>query len=62
MKLKTKNVFIDTEAFDAASLNFESTPFIELVRLVEADFVKVFISVAHKVGIAVAHMGIKFGF
>src|SRR5216684_1155888 len=43
-KLKTKNVFIDTEAFDAANLNFESTAFKELVRLAQADFVKVLLT------------------
>lgn len=43
-KLKTKNVFIDTESFDAANLNFESTALKELVRLAQADFVKVFLT------------------
>ncbi len=43
-KLKTKNVFIDTEVFDAANLNFESTAFKELVRLAQADFVKVLLT------------------
>jgi hypothetical protein len=43
-KLKTKNVFIDTEVFDAANLNFESATFKELVRLVQGGFVKVFMT------------------
>jgi hypothetical protein len=36
-KLKTKNVFIDTEVIDAGNLNFDPTAFKELVRLVEAE-------------------------
>jgi PIN domain len=43
-KLKTKNVFIDTEVFDAANLNFQSTTFKELVKLVQAGYAKVFIT------------------
>lgn len=42
--LETTNVFIDTEAFDASNLNFQSTVFKELVRLVQAGHVKVFLT------------------
>jgi hypothetical protein len=42
--LKTRNVFIDTESFDAANLNFDSTPLIELIRLAQADFIRVFLT------------------
>jgi hypothetical protein len=42
--LETTNVFIDTEVFDASNLNFESIVFKELVRLAQAEHVKVFLT------------------
>ena len=39
--LETKNVFIDTEAFEASNFNFQSTVFKELVRLSQAALVSV---------------------
>jgi hypothetical protein len=56
-KLKTKNVFIDTGVFDAANLNFESTAFKELVRLVEAEFVRVFLTTVTPASVAPERMG-----
>jgi hypothetical protein len=43
-KLKTKNVFLDTQVFDSSNLNFDSTSFTELVKLAKAGYVKVFIT------------------
>jgi len=42
--LKTTNVFIDTQVFDAQNLNFESTVFKELSRLARDGRVKVFLT------------------
>ena len=42
--LETKNVFIDTEAFEASNFNFQSTVFKELVRLSQAGHVSVFLT------------------
>lgn len=42
--LETKNVFIDTEAFEASNFNFQSTVFKELVRLAQAGHVSVFLT------------------
>jgi hypothetical protein len=42
--LKTKNVFIDTQVFDAAKLNFGSTAIRELVKLADAKFIRVFLT------------------
>ena len=42
--LQAKNVFIDTESFEAMNLNFEHTMFKELVRFAQVEFVKVFLT------------------
>lgn len=42
--LKTRNVFLDTEVFEAFNFNFDSKGLSELVRLAQADFVKVFLT------------------
>src|SRR5271157_3779940 len=42
--LKTKNVFVDTEVFEAFNFNFSSKGLRELVRLAQADFVSVFLT------------------
>jgi len=42
--LKTTNVFIDTQVFDAQNLNCESTVFKELVRLAQDGRVKLFLT------------------
>lgn len=43
-KLKTRNVFLDAEAFRAGGFNYRSTPFKTLVELVVAGEVRVFIT------------------
>jgi PIN domain len=43
-KLTTRNVFIDTEAFDSASLNFGSTALQELTKLAQAGKIHVFLT------------------
>jgi len=42
--LKARNVFIDTEVFEASNFNFHSTHLSELVRLAQSNFVKVFLT------------------
>lgn len=42
--LETKNVFIDTEAFEASNFNLHSTVFKELIRLVQAGHAAVFLT------------------
>jgi hypothetical protein len=42
--LKTKNVFLDTEVIEAANFNFQAAALKELVRLAQANFVKVFLT------------------
>jgi hypothetical protein len=42
--LKTKNVFVDTEVFEASNFNFSSKGLSELVRLAQANFVSVFLT------------------
>ena len=51
--LQAKNVFIDTEFFEAMNLNFEHTMFKEFVRFAQVEFVKVFlttVTVSEKTG------------
>lgn len=43
-RLKTRNVFLDTEAFRSASFNYTSTPFRRLEELARADEIRVFIT------------------
>jgi hypothetical protein len=42
--LKTKNVFLDTEVFEASNFNFSSRSLGELLRLAQADRVNVFLT------------------
>jgi hypothetical protein len=42
--LKSRNVFIDTEVFEASNLNFHSTHLSELVRLAQKDFIKILLT------------------
>jgi hypothetical protein len=44
VKLKTRNVFLDTEAFRSTSFNYGSTPFRKLTELAQADEIRVFIT------------------
>lgn len=42
--LKTRNVFLDTEVFEAFNFDFQSTAFQELSRLARVDFVSIFLT------------------
>jgi len=42
--LKTKNVFVDTEVFEANNFDFSSKSLSELVRLAKAGFIRVFLT------------------
>lgn len=56
--LKTRNVFLDTEVFEAYNFNFDATGITELVRLAQANFVRVFLTTV-TIGEVYAHIAEK---